>query len=176
MTINGLLAAAGLNGTNELPIWNGATQKVTAQQLANAVKTLAALPNTTEMNAAIAQATAKYSSESAAQYITRSDGSTENNGRIVRFGNVVTIQLTLAGVSLAAGENTVATLSKAYPTWAGSAGYPTACGFIGAGSAIGTPVRCTLDTNGVLKVYASAAITSTLRVTFCYGTGDSAFE
>lgn len=43
MTINELLAAAGLNGTDELPIWNGATQKVTAQQLANAVKTLANL-------------------------------------------------------------------------------------------------------------------------------------
>lgn len=116
-----------------------------------------------------------YGSESIASYITRADGSTDNIGRIVHTANHITLHMQLGGVALSAGENTVATLSKGYPSWASSSiGYPVACGFIGAGTNIGTPVRCTIDSSGVLKVYASAAITSTLRVTFSYGTADSA--
>lgn len=116
-----------------------------------------------------------YRSENITQYITRSDGGTDTIGRVACSWNNVTVELQLGGVALSAGENTVATLSKYYPTWASSSvGYPVACGFIGAGTTIGTPVRCTLDGNGVLKVYASAAVTSTLRVTFNYSTGSAA--
>lgn len=65
MTIAELLAATGLTANDLVPIWDAEaaqnvepTQKVTAAQLAAAVKVLASLVNTTEMNAAIQQSTA----------------------------------------------------------------------------------------------------------------------
>jgi len=61
MTIKELLAATGLTANDLMPIWDAEaasnvepTQKITAQQLAAAVKSLAGLPSTTEMNSAIA--------------------------------------------------------------------------------------------------------------------------
>lgn len=116
-----------------------------------------------------------YASVDIKPYITRSDGSADTIGRAAYAGNTVTVELQMGGVALSAGENTVATLSKFYPTWTGStAGFPNACGFIGAGTAVGTPVRCLIDGVGNLKVYAPSAITSTLRVTFTYNTGNDA--
>lgn len=63
MTIKELLAATGLTANDLVPIWDAEaassvepTQKITAAQLAAAVKSLAGLPNTTEMNSAIASA------------------------------------------------------------------------------------------------------------------------
>lgn len=65
MTIEELLAATGLTANDLVPIYDAEaaqnvepTQKVTATQLAAAIKVLASLVNTTEMNAAIAQSTA----------------------------------------------------------------------------------------------------------------------
>ena len=67
MTIAELLAATGLTANDLVPIWDAEaaqkqnvepTQKVTAAQLAAAVKVLASLVNTTEMNTAIQQSTA----------------------------------------------------------------------------------------------------------------------
>lgn len=65
MTIEELLAATGLTANDLVPIYDAEaaqsvepTQKVTATQLAAAVKVLASLVNTTEMNAAIQQSTA----------------------------------------------------------------------------------------------------------------------
>lgn len=65
MTIEELLAATGLTANDLVPIWDAEaasnvepTQKITAAQLAAAVKSLASLPNTTEMNTAIQQSTA----------------------------------------------------------------------------------------------------------------------
>lgn len=65
MTIAELLAATGLTANDLVPIWDAEaaqsvepTQKTTAAQFAAAVKVLASLVNTTEMNAAIQQSTA----------------------------------------------------------------------------------------------------------------------
>ena len=69
MTIAELLAATGLTANDLVPIYDAEaaqnvepTQKITAAQLAAAVKVLASLVNTTEMNTAIAQSTAKSTS------------------------------------------------------------------------------------------------------------------
>lgn len=65
MTINGLNPLSALTADDKIPVWDtGAsgepTKEITAQNMANSVKSLAGLPNTAEMNAAIAQSTAKF--------------------------------------------------------------------------------------------------------------------
>ena len=62
-TIDGLNAVTSLTANDEVPLWDAEasgepTKKITASNLASSVKSLAALPNNTEMNAAIAQSTA----------------------------------------------------------------------------------------------------------------------
>lgn len=82
MTIEELLAATGLTANDLVPIYDAEaaqnvepTQKVTATQLAAAVKVLASLVNTKEMNAAIQQSTATK--------VTGTNG-TGNNGIEIR--------------------------------------------------------------------------------------------
>ena len=63
MTINGLNPLSALTADDKIPAWDtGAsgepTKEITAQNMANSVKSLASLPNTTEMNTAIEQSTA----------------------------------------------------------------------------------------------------------------------
>ena len=63
MTINGLNPLSALTADDKIPVWDtGAsgepTKEITAQNMANSVKSLASLPNTAEMNNAIAQSTA----------------------------------------------------------------------------------------------------------------------
>ena len=63
MTINGLNPLSALTADDKIPVWDtGAseepTKEITAQNMANSVKSLASLPNTTEMNNAIAQSAA----------------------------------------------------------------------------------------------------------------------
>jgi hypothetical protein len=62
-TIDGLNVVTSLTAQDEVPLWDveasgEPTKKITAQNLAASVKSLASLPNTTEMNAAIQQSTA----------------------------------------------------------------------------------------------------------------------
>ena len=62
-TIDDLNALAALTAADEVPVWDSEesgepTKKITAQNMANSVKSLASLPNTTEMNTAIDQSTA----------------------------------------------------------------------------------------------------------------------
>lgn len=62
-TIDGLNVVTALTAQDEVPLWDAEasgepTKKITAQNMAASVKSLASLPNTTEMNAAIAQSTA----------------------------------------------------------------------------------------------------------------------
>jgi hypothetical protein len=62
-TIDGLNSVTSLTAQDKVPVWdaeasNEPTKKITAQNMANSVKSLASLPNTSEMNAAIAAATA----------------------------------------------------------------------------------------------------------------------
>lgn len=63
MTIDELNALETLTAGDEFPVWDSEesgepTKKITAQNMANSVKTLGSLVNTTEMNTAIAQSTA----------------------------------------------------------------------------------------------------------------------
>jgi hypothetical protein len=63
MTIDELNALTTLTAADEVPVWDSEgsdepTKKITASNLAASVKSLASLPNTTEMNTAIAQSTA----------------------------------------------------------------------------------------------------------------------
>ena len=63
MTIDSLNTVSSLTAQDEVPVWDKEasgehTRKITAQNMANSVKSLASLPNTTEMNTAIAQSTA----------------------------------------------------------------------------------------------------------------------
>ena len=63
MTIDKLNALTTLTAADEVPLWDKEassepTKKITASNLASSVKSLASLPNTTEMNAAIEQSTA----------------------------------------------------------------------------------------------------------------------
>ena len=62
-TIDGLNAVTSLTAQYEVPVWDveasgEPTKKITASNLASSVKSLASLPNTTEMNNAIQQSTA----------------------------------------------------------------------------------------------------------------------
>ena len=62
-TIDGLNVVTLLTAQDEVPLWDveasgEPTKKITAQNLASSVKSLASLPNTTEMNNAITQSTA----------------------------------------------------------------------------------------------------------------------
>lgn len=77
MTINGLNPLSALTADDKIPVWDtGAsgepTKEITAQNMANSVKSLAGLPNTTEMNTAIAQSTA-VETISQSDYITLAD-------------------------------------------------------------------------------------------------------
>lgn len=67
MTIDELNALTTLTAEDEVPVWDieesgEPTKKITASNLAASVKSLASLPNTTEMDDAIAQSTAYQSS------------------------------------------------------------------------------------------------------------------
>lgn len=62
-TIDGLNVVTSLTTNDEVPVWDKEasgepTKKITASNLASSVKSLASLPNITEMNAAISQSTA----------------------------------------------------------------------------------------------------------------------
>lgn len=74
MTIDELNALTTLTAADEVPVWDSEesgepTKKITASNLATSVKSLASLPNTTEMNTAIAQSTANLNVISSATAI-----------------------------------------------------------------------------------------------------------
>lgn len=104
MTIAELLAATGLTANDLVPIWDAEaaqnveqTQKVTATQLAAAVKVLASLVNTTEMNTAIAQSTAS------SYVIWGAQGQSSGYLRLARCGKVRL--LSLEDVAIPSGAN-----------------------------------------------------------------------
>lgn len=96
MTIEELLAATGLTANDLVPIYDAEaaqnvepTQKVTATQLAAAIKVLASLVNTTEMNAAIAQSTAKYEQVT----LTAGSGITINSQDCYTYGKFLIVYM-----------------------------------------------------------------------------------
>jgi hypothetical protein len=103
MTIAELLAATGLTENDLVPIYDveaaqnvEPTQKVTAAQLAAAVKVLASLVNTTEMNAAIQQSTA-YTTGSVTPV---GSGSSAQFMVVKQFGKVVSLYGAITGVTV----------------------------------------------------------------------------
>ena len=95
-TIDGLNAVTSLTANDKVPVWDAEasgepTKKITAQNMAASVKSLASLPNTTEMNTAIAQSTAKIG------VITNDE---KGQSVSVATGTFVTI----ASISLSAGK------------------------------------------------------------------------
>lgn len=99
MTIEELLAATGLTANDLVPIYDAEaaqnvepTQKVTAAQLAAAVKVLASLVNTTEMNAAIQQSTATTTTGTYRSNGAGGHGAASSNIVVKQYGNVVSIQ------------------------------------------------------------------------------------
>jgi hypothetical protein len=121
MTITELLAATGLTSNDLVPIWDAEaaqnvepTQKITAAQLAAAVKVLASLVNTTEMNAAIAQSTAP---EVIAVYPYGQW--TSYTGGYYSTGKIVFVQMTAVAGNFGANDYFTMTMSlpaPAYPT------------------------------------------------------------
>lgn len=96
-TIDGLNAVTSLTTNDEMPVWDKEasgepTKKITASNLASSVKSLASLPNTTEMNAAIAQSTA-----AASNVISVSVGNTQYvssvSGGYIQFGKLVVFSI-----------------------------------------------------------------------------------
>lgn len=91
---------------------------------------------------------------------------TDRAGRVMKFGSQISMYAQIGSLSLTTGSNTIGTLSNYYP----SSTEVSFCGFVGAGTATGTPVRVTIDTSGVIKCFAPSALTGTLRFTTSYAT------
>lgn len=97
MTINGLNPLSALTADDKIPVWDtGAsgepTKEITAQKLANSVKSLANLPNTTEMNTAIAQSMAVVVPDDS---LFSNKHANVSELRARRAGNVMLISVTL---------------------------------------------------------------------------------
>lgn len=91
---------------------------------------------------------------------------TDRIGRIMKFGSQISLYAQIGSLTLTAGSNTIGTLSNFYP----SSTEVCVCGFVGAGTGTGTPVRVTIDTSGEIKCFAPSALTGTLRFSASYAT------
>jgi len=99
-TIDDLNTVTSLTAQDKVPVWdaeasNEPTKKITAQNMANSMKSLANLPNTTEMNAAIEQSTATGGSN----YFQSPDGTLIQWGRI-NSGALTSDSVTAVPISL----------------------------------------------------------------------------
>ena len=105
MTINGLNPLSALTADDKIPVWDtGAsgepTKEITAQNMANSLKSLASLPNTTEMNAAIAQSTARSVYASSDVFNAQSGGTIKANYSFsTKMANVCYLQLNVTAAS-----------------------------------------------------------------------------
>lgn len=142
MTIAELLAATGLTANDLVPIWDAEaaqnvepTQKVTAAQFAAAVKVLASLVNTTEMNAAIAQSTAGGGTWTAKFYAGSTQlSATITSGTYKRIGDTIIANIRGTFSSQAAGGIYMMVNS-------GLPAIPSTCAFVGTflvDTAVGT--------------------------------------
>ena len=117
MTINGLNPLSALTADDKIPVWDtGAseepTKEITAQNMANSVKSLASLPNTTEMNNAIAQSTAVVDGSAS---FSSASGITANNVYLKRSGNICVLRTRLEISGTVAGNNaTIATIPDGF--------------------------------------------------------------
>ena len=180
MTIHELLALTGLTGSDEIPVWDAEasgepTKKITAQNLAAAIKALASLLGTGDVvNDLTSTATDLPGSANmlkvladmiAFEVTTISNTNLELS--IARFGRVVTV-LFSAVKNLATGNNTdVATLPAGFRPWdkvvedmkAPSTGYDC---------------RVTINTTGIINIYNYSSNTGNMNiqkvVTFIAGT------
>ena len=108
-TINGLNVVTSLTANDEVPLWDAEasgepTKKITASNLAASVKSLASLPNTTEMNTAIEQSTA-YESIT----LTAGSGVTINSQECYKYGKLLIIFFNWSCASNLSSYATIAT-------------------------------------------------------------------
>lgn len=117
----------------------------------------------------IAYSSSVPSTDGAAIEVDSSVTSTIN--AIARFGRVRTIDLTLGGLNLTEGSNTIGTirLERDRPA-AQLYSQIYAIGTIGAGTAVGQIVRIEITTSGSVKVISpvTTSSTTTLRATITY--------
>lgn len=105
MTIDGLNTVSALTAQDKVPVWDNEssgepTRNITAQNMANSVKTLGNLVNTTEMNAAIAQSTVHSVYASSDVFTAQSGGTIKANYSFAtKMSNVCHIQLNVTAAS-----------------------------------------------------------------------------
>ena len=111
-----------------------------------------------------------YKSFALTDYFTRNTSTTSDaSGRIMAFGNCVTIVLQVGGVAVtSSGGVELGSLTKYAPS-----AYEVHCvGMIGTGSNGGSPVRLNVATNGNITAYGSTSTTATIRFSVSYITNN----
>lgn len=133
MTINELLASVGLTANDEIPLWDaeatGAepTKKITATNLATAIKSLASLLGTsdvvnnltsTETTKALSAAQGKALADAISVSSTSATRNTTYTGNgscnLHKFGKIVVMYMVVKGAETAPGTNTLFTIPEGY--------------------------------------------------------------
>lgn len=154
----------------------GASRRITLANLAKAVVeqyTGSSLAGSSQsIKSAIDSLNSKttYSSYPLANYFTRNTETTgDASGRIIKFGNCVTIVAQVGGVAVtSSGGVVIGNLTNYAP----SAYEVHGVGMIGTGSNGGTPVRLNVATNGDITVYGTTSTTATIRFSVSYVTSN----
>lgn len=136
--------------------WTGSTLAGSAQSVKSALYSL--------------NSKTTYKSFSLADYFTRNTSTTSDaSGRIMNFGNCVTIVGQVGGVAVtSSGGVVIGSLTKYAPS-----AYEVHCvGMIGTGSNGGTPVRLNVATNGNITVYGTTSTNATIRFSVSYITSN----
>ena len=171
MTIDGLNALTTLTAGDELPVWDveasaeEPTKKITASNLAASVKSLASLPNTTEMNTAIQQSTAiERVTLNASSMTFESPLSLYKANTVEKTGNICVLRFSIKINSATAGRSYSITnyLPAGMRPYVGQA--VTCTGDTGLGD--GKAQSITVDANGVLTVWP----VNLNKTTYCVGT------
>ena len=112
----------------------------------------------------------EYASYPLTDYFTRNTSATSDaSGRIIKFGNCVTIVGQVGGVAVTSSSGVViGNLTKYAP----SASEVHCVGMIGSGSNGGSPVRLNVATNGNITAYGSTNTTATIRFSVSYITNN----
>ena len=164
MQIKDLPASTTIATTDVLPkeTSGGVTQKITAQNMANSVKSLANLPNTTEMNDAIAQSTATASTTAT----LASGWSVANEQNIIyKSVNVASLSLWANGEKITQNAwNQIATIPSDYIPL-------KAVDFLGINNGNDKAVHCQITFDGRVLVYGSADAGTNLRLFVTYFCG-----
>lgn len=86
--------------------------------------------------------------------------------RLYKNNKTVVAYIQISSLNLSAGANNIGTVASGYRPTA----WTSNVGSMGDGGSNGTPVRVVVSTTGLVWVYTSSAINSTLRITITYVT------